>query len=308
MFYTALLLEEGYTLDRQNHAREGVQMTQRAITLMDTTGRAQTTANALARHDLGVTYNRLGETARAEGILRDVLSRLSHLDTSGRYPNQPLIHYAHAAMYQGDADSARKYFALLADEGVGDHNTYWEGRALFGKAEAEIMLGRLADARASIARLRQIANNPDLRKSDDQVVNVNTLDALMAMRAGDTAKADALLQQVLTKYGYYKGRRSNVLHSTLMLAAQTALAMHRPDSALVYARDARTTATRDSLTETRSARVGEARVLEARAEFQQGDTAAARADLERALVALRNGAGETNVRTRAAEALAAKVR
>jgi ATP/maltotriose-dependent transcriptional regulator MalT len=166
----------------------------------------------------------------------------------------------------------------------------------------------MADARASLARFREVATNPDLRKSDDQVVNVNTLDALVAMHEGDTAKADALVQQVLTKYGYYKGRRSNVLHSTLMLAAQTALALHRPDSALVYARDARKTATRDSLTETRSARVGEARVLEARAELEKGDSAAARADLARALVALRAGAGPTNVRTREAEALAERVK
>jgi hypothetical protein len=153
-----------------------------------------------------------------------------------------------------------------------------------------------------------MSNNPNLKKSDDQVVDVNTLDALMAMAAGDTIKANALVQQTLTTYGYYRGRRSGILHSTLMLAAQTALALQHPDSALVFARDSRKSATRDSLTETRSARVGEARLIEARAELQKRDTAASRADLQRALVALRNGAGPTNVRTRDAETLAARLR
>jgi hypothetical protein len=87
-----------------------------------------------------------------------------------------------------------------------------------------------------------------------------------------------------------------------MLAAETELAVGHADSALMFARDARKTATRDSLSETRSARVGEARLYEARAELQKADTAAARADAEGALVALRNGAGANNPRTKAAEA------
>ncbi len=308
MFYIKLLVDLGYTLDRQNRAREDIDITNRAIALMDTTGRGQTTLSAITRHDLAVTYNGLGETAHADSMLHDVLRRLSQLDTSGHYPNQTLIHYAHLALYQGDADSARKYFGALAEQAVGDHNKYWEGRALFGKAEAEIAAGRLADARATIARFRPIASEPTLHKSDDQVVNVNTLDALVAMSAGDTAKANTLIQQVLTTYGYYKGRRSGVLHSTLMLASQAALALHHPDSALVFARDARKSATHDSLTETRSARVGEARLIEARAELQQHDTSAARADIERAVVALRSGAGPAHFRTREAETLASRIR
>ena len=88
-----------------------------------------------------------------------------------------------------------------------------------------------------------------------------------------------------------------------MLASRTALALGRPDSALYFAREARKTATRDSLTETRSARVGEARLLEAKAELKLGDTAAASTDAKRALVALRTGAGDANPRTREASAL-----
>jgi tetratricopeptide (TPR) repeat protein len=275
---------------------------------MDSLGRGETISGALVRHNMAVTYNRLGETAEAEAILQDVLRRLGGSDPRGRYPVQPLIHYAHAALYQGHADSARKYFAKLAEQGSEDRNQYWEGRALFGLAQAELLLGHRTEARSVIERFRRIAGNPNLVRSDDQVVNVNTLDALVALAAGDTARGNALIHETLRKYGYFTGKRSNTLHSTLMLAARTSLALGHPDSALTFARDARKTATRDSLSETRSARVGEARLLEARAEMQQGNRPAARASAERALVALRSGAGENDWRAREAEALLARLR
>jgi len=164
----------------------------------------------------------------------------------------------------------------LAAQGAADHNPYWEGRALFGLAQAELMLGRTADARKTIERFRAMSGNPDLVRSDDQVVNVNTLDALVALHAGDTVKGNTLLHRTLQKDGYLTGRRSGTQHSTLMLAARIALALHHPDSALTYVRDARQRATRDSLTETRSAKVGEARLVEALVQLQLGDTTAAR--------------------------------
>jgi hypothetical protein len=223
-------------------------------------------------------------------------------------PQQFLIHFAHAALYQGDADSARKYFAILADQSVADHNTYWEGRALFGLAQAELMLGRMADTRKTIERFRAISGNPDLVRTDDQVMNVNTLDALVALAAGDTVRGNALVQRTLEQYGYFAGTRNSVLHAALMLAARTALALHHPDSALLLARDARKTATNDALSETQSALVGEARLIEARAELQAGDRAAARGDAARALVALRRGGGPANPRTREAEGFLALLR
>jgi tetratricopeptide (TPR) repeat protein len=302
MFYMSLLVDLAYTLDRQGHPREAIATNRRAIALMDSTGRAQTIAAAIAEHDLAIIVGGLGETADAERLLGDVLRRLSAIDPHGRIPNQPLIHYAHAALYQDHADSARKYFAMLAEQSVADRNPYWEGRALFGLVEAQLRLGLRGDAARTLARFRPLASNPDLRRSDDQVVNVNMLDAQFALAAHDTAKAHALIESTLRTYGYFDGKRSHVLHSTLLLAAQTALAMRHPDSALAFARDARITAADDSIAEVRSARVGEARLLESRAELALRDTVAARADAERAVTALRAGAGAEHPRTREAVA------
>ncbi len=78
-----------------------------------------------------------------------------------------------------------------------------------------------------------------------------------------------------------------------------------PARALKLAGDARQLATVDSLADVRSAFVGEARLLEARALLASNDTMAARASIDRALPALRAGAGAAHHRTREAEALAA---
>ena len=64
-------------------------------------------------------------------------------------------------------------------------------------------------------------------------------------------------------------------------------------------------ATRDSLTEKGSMWVGDARLAEGRALLARGDTAAARASLSRALIALAAGAGSDHPRARAARALLA---
>jgi hypothetical protein len=166
------------------------------------------------------------------------------------------------------------------------------------------MLGNVSEARKTIERFRVISGNKSLARSDDQVVNINTLDALSALASSDTVRANSLIENTLREYGFFNGKRQRAtLHSTLMLAAKTALALHHTDSALVYIQDARAAATRDLLTQTRSARVGETWLLEAKADLQRGNRAAANAAVGRAVTALRSGAGGTNPRTREAEAL-----
>ena len=145
ILYVSLLDVQSYTLDLQNRPRDAIVVANHGIALLDTIGRGQTTTSAVLRHNLGVTYNRLGEVAMAESVFSDVLARFRESDPSGRIPEQPLIHYAHAALYQGDLDSARKYFSMLDEEGVANHNNYWRGRALFGLAQAHLQSGRIAE-------------------------------------------------------------------------------------------------------------------------------------------------------------------
>jgi hypothetical protein len=305
MFYIGLLSTLAYTLDRQKRFREAIVVYEHAMAMMDSTGRGETMSRAILQHDLAVSLLTLGETAAAERLLHDVLVRVERSDPKGHLPAQALIHYAHAALFEAHADSARKYFALLAEQAVAERSRYWEGRARFGLALAEVQLGQLAEARRTAARFERIASVTDLRSTDDQVTDGRILEAWLALSARDSARAFARVAAVLRANGYEDGRRARVFRAALILAAETALSLGRAADALRFARDARTIATSDTLSETRSAYVGDAELVEGRALLARGDSAAARAAIARGVQALRSGAGASHPGVRAGEALLA---
>ena len=301
--YVTLLSSLATALDEQKRPRDAVVVFRRVDALMDSAGLGETVASAINEHNLAVTLINLGEMADAGRALQRVLDRMRTSDPTGHLPQQPLIHYAHTALYRDHADSAAKYFALLARQAAAEGNAYWEGRALFGLAQAQLRLGRAAETRRTLARFRQIVDTTRLKSSDDQIVDERFLLAQLALADGDPASSNALVTQVLRRHGYFGGKRRRTQHSALLLAAESALALGRPAEALRYAGAARATATADSLAEARSARVGEARLVEGRALLAGGDTAAGRTAIERALAALRIGVGAEHPRTREAASL-----
>jgi hypothetical protein len=308
MAYMGMLSTFAHALERAGDYRGSLAEQRRAMAALDSSGRGETMTRAIVEHDYAVSLLGLGETAEAERALHDVLVNIARSDPAGTLPTQPLIHYAHAALFDGHADSAAKYFAMLASQAAREHNAYWEGRGSFGLAQAQLRLGRRRAAQRMAARVHEITSTLDLHSSDDQVTDARILDALFAMSAGDTATAHELVVQVLRANGYFEGTRRKIFHSTLILAAETALSLGDPAEALGYARAARVKAAVDSAAETRSAYVGEARLLEARALLALGDSAVARTTAVRAVDALRSGAGAGHPRVREAEALLASLR
>jgi hypothetical protein len=270
---------------------------------MDSAGGGQTIDRAIYEHNYGVVLSKLGETARAEEVLHDVLSRLERSDPTSHLPQQPLIHYAQVAYDDWHSDSAEKYFTILASQADHEHNSYWAGRALFGLAETQLQRGNLTAAKRTMERFRAVSNNPKLRSTDDHILDNRILDARVALADGEFTRAYDLAIGALRAHGYAEGTRKRVLRASLLLAAEAALGAQWPDSALRLARDARTIATLDSITDTRSASVGEARLIEGRALLARGDTIAARATLARALGALRTGVGAAHPLARQTDSL-----
>ena len=306
MTFVSLLGLHSGALDRARRLREAIASQRRAVAVADASGFSGTASASVMRHNLGVLLSKVGEIAEAERLLHGVLADLQATDPAGALPSQPLIHYAHAALQLGMADSARKYFAKLAGQATASGSRYWMGRALFGQAQAEIAAGRLADARSTAERFRPLHGEPRLRSTDDQVVDVRMLDAMLARAAGDPARALALVREMIEAH---PGKAtSRHLRAALMLAGQASLAAGDPEGALRHARWAREVATPDSLANGRSALVGEARLLEARALAARGDRAGAREAVAAALPALRVGAGASHARAREAEALLAGLR
>ncbi len=306
--YDGLLSTLAGSLDRQGHHREAVAAYLHAMAAMDSSGNGETMDRAIAEHDLGVSLNDLGQTADAERLLHDVLLRIERSDPTAHRPSQPLIHYAQTAYFNGNSDSAEKYFSLLAAQATQEHSSYWAGRALFGLAQAQVQRGEIADARKTMARFQLLAVNPKLSNTDDHIVDGRILDARLALASGDAGAAYADATAALRARKYFEGARRMTLRAALILASQAALASQQPDSALHFARDAKAIATLDSLAGTHSAFVGEARLAEGRALLAGGDTAGARATIERALVALRNGAGGEHPLVREVETLLSSLR
>ncbi len=297
-FYAGLRSTLAYTLDQRGRPREAIGEFQRALAVMDSTGRGGLVARTIMLHNMALAYVELGENVEARRLLAAVIRRMAGADSSGRLPVQALIHYARAALFGAELDSARKYFDVLVRQATADRNRYWQGRGLFGLAEAEIAARNLDAARRTIARFRPLSTDPQLRSSDDEIVDLRMLQALMARAEGDTSLARARVVAMLRDNGYFQGRRRHVMHAGLILAAEVS----PPDSALGYARAALRLATRDSLAATHSAYVGEARLVEGTALLAAGDTANARFSFARAVAALTAGAGPDHPRTR--EALA----
>ena len=303
--YVALLASLGWAQERGARYREALGTVRRAVEIADGSGLANTASASVMRHNLGTAMSHMGELAEAERVLHQVLEEIRTADPTGALPTQPLIHYAHTALMLGMADSARKYFAQLADQAQRNGNRYWLGRGLFGLAQAEIVLGRIADARRTIERYRPLDADPKIKSSDDQVMDVRMLDAMLAHATGDSRRALAIAAEMLAAH---PGRaKSRHLRAVLMVAGESALATGDHARALGYARWAGEVSLRDSLAAERSALVGRARVLEARAHLAGGDTSAARAALDAGIRALRVGAGPAHAFTREAESLLARV-
>jgi hypothetical protein len=304
--YDGMLATLAGSLDRQGHHREAVATYLHAIAAMDSAGSGETIDRAITEHDLGVSLNDLGQTAEAERLLHDVLMRIQRSDPTAHLPSQPLIHYAQAAYFNGHSDSSVKYFSLLDAQAEQEHSSYWQGRALFGEAQAQLQGGDVAGAKKTTERFRSLSANTKLVNTDDHIVDVRILDARLALASGNAAAAYANASDALRSRKYYDGARKMTFRAALILASASALESRQPDSALRLAGDARTIATLDSLAGAQSAFVGEARLAEARAMVAKGDSAGVRAALDRALVALRGGGGAGHPLVREAEALLAR--
>ncbi len=306
-FYLELLETLGGALDQKHQYREAIAAYHRASAVLDSSGRGTTMDAAINEHDMAITLMQLGETAEAERAFHDVLVRARQSDPTGRLPAQPLIHYADIAMDQGDFDSAGKYFGMLAAQATADTDRYWLGRSLFGLAEAQLRRGDVTAARRTMARFLPLSANPDLAKTDDYITDYRLLDGRLAFLTGHRADAQQHVTDVLRTVGYFDGKRRYIFYSSLIFAGELAVDAGQTADALRYAADARALATRDSLTETGSAFVGEARLVEARALLARGDTAAARTAIARAVTALKAGAGEQHPLTKQASALQQRV-
>jgi hypothetical protein len=108
---------------------------------------------------------------------------------------------------------------------------------------------------------------------------------------------------VLGEVGYPRQRAAYQLAPMLMLKARAELERHDATKALAIAREALSAAEANAPHPQRSAAVGDALVIAARAERQLGDLQAARADARRAGAILSQAMGPDHSKVREASSL-----
>ena len=301
--YVDALSTVANALENLNRGREALAIYERIAAVLDSTGRDKTIDRNVIRNNIGIAYADLGEMTTALPILQQTVEEFLGTNTSGYVHPAILINYCRTALYLRELDSAGTWYERLFRESVPSNDPAMEDGA-YGMAEVELARGRLTEAEHWIAEEKRVS----ARLSSPRPVNGLILDAALMHARGHPAAALPMYRQALHLMGYDDGKRRLQMRAPLIRAAEAALDANAPGEALGYARAAREVVRPDSLAETRSAYVGEARLMEGRALLAMGDTAGARASLARAVVALRTGAGAGYPRTREAESALGELR
>jgi serine/threonine-protein kinase len=302
--YINVLNTTANALENANRGREALAIYRRIAVVMDSTGRGKSLDRNAIRNNIGIALTDLGEMTAAEPILHETLVEFRRSSPAGEVHPAILINYCKTVLFLGKVDSAGTWYERLFRQSATRHDAIMQEAGAFGMAEVELARGRLGDAARWVAEEKRLSAQLPTPRAENGLV----LDAALARARGDPIRAAAIFRQALRAMGYFAGKRTYPLQPVLVRAAEAALDVQAPAEALEYARAAHGIATSDSLTEMRSAYVGEAGLVEGRALLASGDTIRARASLGRALVALRTGAGAEHARAREAEAVLATLR
>ena len=239
-----------------------------------------------------------GERAEGLKILRNVLEQTRLADSTGGVHQVVGFNYASQLGGAGELDYALYWYRLVAQSASERDLPEVERRATLGVARTSARLGRLPEARTAFARLLAIA-----RRQQKPVVRESLfVSGTIELAGGDTARAIRTLESVLRQDGFFDGKRTPFSRAPLLELTRAALE-REPARALEHAHVLRSLALTDSLAALRSADVGEADLLAARAHLKLGAADSARRHAHAALTALMVGAGAGHRTTLQAKAL-----
>jgi hypothetical protein len=299
--YTSVLSDLGGIYNETGRAAQALAMAKLIGATHERYGRGGTTARLIALQNESTVLFNMGELRESLKVSNEVHTRRQSIQGDASEPLSMTVNSAdrliRLGMPQQGLALASTAIALARSSG----NSLWLIRALNAQCLAYINSGQLPEAESSLKDLtsaleRGSATDPHFRGLLDRVKG------LLELRRGDPTAALQSANASLAATGVPANGQSREARASLDLAARAALALGRPVDAERFARQALGMAEAVARTADASADVGEALLLLAKAEIDQGRIAEAQPLLERATRCLTNGLGAEHDLTR--EALA----
>jgi serine/threonine-protein kinase len=184
-------------------------------------------------------------------------------------------------------------------------NRFWQYRAMYVRAQALVHLGRSEGALKALDEVEAAyRTDPVLYKI--YLASVALVRAEWLWRSGDVTGARRLVDDLMKDWNPAAPTPSPALRRVFLVAAELALAQADPAAAVIFAEAAVKEGTAAAADPTRSAHVGQAKLLLARAQRALARQDQALQNLSGAIVALGNGLGEDHAAATGARALLAE--
>lgn len=269
---------------------------------MERTGRAGTFGYIIASLNRASLLRLMGQILPAYEIQAALRERVAELESSGALPPGFLGAYANSLLRLGRAAEAVPVLEGEIRRAAASGNRRLDAESRVMLAHAFVMSGRHAEAGALLDSAEVFYREAE-HFNDRMITVIAVRRARLLLAQGDGAGARAAIDRELAAAGYPQDLGAPDLLYRLGVAAEIALETGDLSAAERFATDYHEVAERMPGDPEQSADVGDALLLRARVLLARGDTAAARADLERALPSLVNGLGEDHPHTQRARAL-----
>ncbi len=301
--YPGILSELGYSYMLLGATPQAYEVSERIVSLDREQGRSESAPGIAARASFAAVVYNLGEVRRARALYEEfvrerpragseLLPGLSHL-------------YADMLSRMGLQQDALRILADAVPRAEESDN--WSVIVRVRESQTRVLLrgGQLEEAGRALAATFAALEHDEAAPLRFRV-EADRLRAELALARGDLDAALGAARAALARAGYPAQRRGPGLPACVRTLARIQLARHEWTAAAESARAAVEIFERDSIDPSRSADVGEATLLLARAQHEQALTSQARRNLPRAIECLRNGLGAEHELTRQAQAFAAQ--
>ena len=263
---------------------------------MERSGRSGTTGYIINSLNRSVFLQSMGEVKSAFEIRKGLLERVRELKAAGKVPISILSFYAGSLLRMDQFEEALEVALAALDDAQRAGNINWSAQdeMLIGRILTE--LGRFDEAEARLASAEDVFRRAS--SSNDRLLQaLNLARAQLYDRRGDRDAAYDIVMQELKRLDYPITLEAPGMAVTLKIGAEILLGRGDAEKSERYASDSHKLSVKAARDPSRSANVGSALLLRAKARLMQGNVAMANDDLQLALEALSNGLGDEHPET-----------